>query len=87
MGLVDTYGIQVKHGSEDITNHVISYNWSKKVCTGIGLLTVIVEHSIIDSIGISDDIKIYEEGMSSHSRKTVRQLLEKKEIIRVRVLA
>jgi len=29
----------------------------------------------------SNDIQIYEEGMFSHSRRTVRQLLEKKEII------
>lgn len=61
MNLVDRYGIQVKHGGSDITNHVISYTWNKKVCSSIGVATIVIENSIINSIGISDEFTIYED--------------------------
>ena len=60
MSLADRYGISLYRGGTNITNHTISYTWSKKVCTGIGTMTLIIENSIIDTINISDSIEIFE---------------------------
>ena len=60
VGLQSDYGITIKHDGSDISHHVASYNWTKKVCTGIGQLTVEIDNSIASSIGISDVITIYE---------------------------
>jgi len=54
--------IAVKHNGTTITTHVISYERTHKICTGVGILTIEIEGRIGRSFVPWDTIDIYENG-------------------------
>jgi len=58
-----TINVQIKHGSNDITNTVISYNRQGSICTGVTQLTLTLDTPHAPSINVWDVIKLYEEGV------------------------
>ena len=54
--------VQVKYGSQDITDHVISYERSQKMCTSVDTLNIVLSPDCGQSLHPWDVIKIYEDG-------------------------
>jgi len=54
--------IQVEHNGSDISNKVINYEREHKICTGIGVLTIVISDDIATTFNPWDEIDIFEEG-------------------------
>ena len=57
-----TENVQIKHGSNDITNDVINYTRQGSICTGVTTLTLTLETAGAPDIDVWDAIKLYEGG-------------------------
>src|SRR5687767_7897885 len=54
--------IQLEHNGSDISNKVINYEREHKICTGIGVLTIVISDDIATTFNPWDEIDIFEEG-------------------------
>jgi len=54
--------VTVKHDGASITSHVISYTRESKICTGIGMLELVVDYTYGSTFNPWDEITIYEGG-------------------------
>lgn len=52
--------IQLKHEGTDITNHTISYSRTNQLCTGVGMLEVVLANSYTASINPGDELLLWE---------------------------
>lgn len=54
--------VQIEHNSSDITQYVISYDREHKICTGIGILDIVIDREIPVTFEPWDSIDIHENG-------------------------
>lgn len=57
-----TINVQIKHGSNDITDDVVDYRREGSICTGVTQLTLTLVTATAPNIDVWDVIKLYEEG-------------------------
>jgi len=72
MFIDEQYGISVYSGATNITEELISYEWNKEVCTGIGLLTITALKSVLDHITIGGVVTLYENSALKMTTRVVK---------------